>query len=102
MRNAIEFLRYVSSCTTVLIGLACLYQWKRYRTPPARWAAMAFGSISCITIAGLFINPKPGEQLSGLWINALIAVLVLFPYLLYRFTASFEKPGKVLSRVVDA
>ena len=101
MRNTLEFLRYLNSCTTVLIGLACLYQWKRHRTAPARWAAMAFGSISAITIAGLIINPQPGEQLSGLFINALLAVLVLFPYFLYRFTASFENPGRLLTRIVD-
>ena len=101
MNTTLEILRYVSSATTVLIGLACLYQWKRYRTAPARWAAMAFGSISAITIAGLLLKPEPGEQLSGLYINLLLSVLVLFPYFLYRFTASFERPGKLLSLLVD-
>ena len=102
MKSTLEVLRYVNSATTVLIGLACFYQWKRYRTAPARWAALAFGSISSITIAGLIINPKPGEHLSGLWVNALLSVLVVFPYLLYRFTASFEKPGPILSRLVTS
>ena len=102
MKTAIEFLRYVNMASTFLIAVACLYQWHKHRTAPARWAAMAFGSIGCITLAGLIINPAKGEELSGLWVNALVAVLVLFPYFLYRFTASFEKPGRLLSRLVDA
>ncbi|HUR48771.1 MAG TPA: EAL domain-containing protein [Acidimicrobiales bacterium] len=101
MKATLEFLRYLSSGTTLLIGLACLYQWKRYRSAPSRWAAMAFGSISAITIAGLLLKPEPGQQLSGLYINLLMAVLVLFPYFLFRFTASFERPGKRLARAVD-
>ena len=101
MRNAIEFLRYVNMGSTFLVALACLYQWHRHRTAPARWAAVAFGSISCITVAGLIINAEPGQQLSGLWVNALLSVLILFPYFLYRFTASFERPTPLLSRLVD-
>lgn len=101
MKDVLEFLRYLNSATTVLIGLACLYQWTRYRTAPSRWAAMAFGSISAVTIAGLLLRPEPGEHLSGLHIKFLMSVLVLFPYLLYRFTASFERPGRLLSRLLD-
>ena len=101
MKTAIEFLRYVSSSTTCLIALACVYQWLKHRTAPARWAAMAFGSISLITVAGLLINPEEGEALSGWYINTLLSILVLFPYFLYRFTASFEKPGRFISRLVD-
>ena len=101
MKTAIELLRYVNMASTFLIALACLHQWHKHRTAPARWAAVAFGSIGCITVAGLLINPAEGEELSGLWINALLSILVLFPYFLYRFTASFEKPGRLLSRLVD-
>ena len=101
MRQAIEVLRYVNMTTTCLIALACVYQWRRHKTVPARWAAMAFGSISLITIAGLLISPEPGEELNGLYINALLAILVLFPYFLYRFTASFERPSRLLRLLVD-
>ena len=101
MKQAIEILRYVNMAATCLIALACLYQWYRHKTVAARWAAMAFGSISCITIAGLLISPEPGEELSGLYVNVLLAILVLFPYFLYRFTASFERPSRIMRLLID-
>ena len=101
MRQAIEVLRYVNMTTTCLIALACLYQWRKHKGAAARWAAIAFGTISIITIAGLFIRRDPSEELHGLYVNALLAVLVLFPYFLFRFTASFERPGRMLRLLVD-
>ena len=62
MKTTLEILRYVNMSTTFLIAVACLHQWRKYRTAPARWAAMAFGSISCITVAGLLINPAEMER----------------------------------------
>ena len=101
MRQTIEILRYVNMAATCLIAVACLYQWRRYRSEPARWAAVAFGSLGAITVIGMFLTRGPNEALAGWHIKLLLAVLVCFPYMLYRFAASFEFPGRLVTRIAN-
>ena len=63
---------------------------------PALWAALAFGAIGLVVIAG-----RMPERWQSDWIVKVeLALLVLFPYLLYRFTTAFEQAAQGAERFV--
>src|SRR4051794_5486211 len=65
------------------------------------WAAATFGSLGLLEILSLLPN-DPGE----LWERAVgrvaLALLVLFPYLLFRFTTAFRSSGRRLANALVA
>jgi signal transduction histidine kinase len=60
------------------------------------WAAIAFGSIGLLELLTLVPNHPGnlGERIVG---RVAIALLVLFPYLLFRFTNAFRPPGRTVA-----
>jgi signal transduction histidine kinase len=79
-----------------ILAIAALVQWHRGRGRPALWAALAFGAIGCVVLA----SHLPARAESGLIIRFELALLVLFPFLLYKFTTAFEKAERGLERFV--
>ncbi|HEX3706508.1 MAG TPA: EAL domain-containing protein [Mycobacteriales bacterium] len=71
-----------------LFGLA-VWQWRRYRARGAGWAIWAFGLIAAIAVLGQIL-PRVGVLLPPMWVlKIMIGSLLLVPYALYRFAASF-------------
>ncbi|HKA26680.1 MAG TPA: HAMP domain-containing sensor histidine kinase [Gaiellaceae bacterium] len=92
LRLAVEILRYVSLVAYVVLALVTINQWRRQRDRAAAWAALCFGTLGLVVVLGQHqIVP---EHPSGFVENFLqrldIAILLLFPYLLYRFTTVFR------------
>ncbi len=98
MSAAVQTVDYVNVAVFTLLALAALRQWQRGGGRPAFWAALAFGAIGFVVLAGLFTPERP----DALWEHALvrfeIALLVLFPFLLYKFTTAFERAPTGLER----
>jgi hypothetical protein len=66
-------------------------QWRRHPGPAGAWLAVAFGVLGVVLVAGLVLpesSTSPAAEWAG---KALIAILALFPYSLYRFVGSLVR-----------
>ena len=70
--------------------------WRRRRDRASRWAAIAFGTLGLLEILSLVPN-HPGNLPERALGRVDIALLVLFPYFLFRFTYAFHEPGRRLA-----
>ncbi|MEA2452153.1 MAG: hypothetical protein QOG04_863 [Actinomycetota bacterium] len=91
MHTAYEILRYVSLAAFVLLAIVTFRQWRARDDDGSKWAFATFGSLGLIAIIGVFLPEEPLD--SGpyqLFVKALIALLVFFPYFLFRISSSFR------------
>ncbi|MGH3023239.1 MAG: sensor histidine kinase [Gaiellaceae bacterium] len=80
--------------------MAAVWLWRRRQSRTALWAAATFAVLALVVDAGRFVPEDPTTLAGEIALRALIALLVLFPYLLYRFSGSFEPASRRLERVV--
>jgi signal transduction histidine kinase len=80
----------------VALGAVTFGFWLRRRDRPTRWAAIAFGSLGLLELLGL-IPAHHGNSFEQVNVRIVIALLVLFPYLLFRFTNAFRRPNPRLA-----
>ena len=72
----------------VLMALA-VWQWHRYRARGSGWAVGAFTLLAAAAVVS-YLLPKFGVSLPPLWVlKGLLIALLLVPFALYRFAASF-------------
>jgi PAS domain S-box-containing protein len=72
--------------------LVALIQWRRRPGRSSLWLVATFGVLAVVVLAGLILpedSSDPAVEWAG---RVLLAVLVLFPYFLYRFTTSLLRP----------
>jgi hypothetical protein len=89
METTQEVLQYVTAAAFIFLAIVGSWQWYKRRDAPTKWLALTFMSIGIVALAGFF---TPEENRSALveWVVKLeILVLILFPYLLFRFTSTF-------------
>ncbi|TMK94973.1 MAG: hypothetical protein E6G42_03635, partial [Actinobacteria bacterium] len=102
MRDLVTVVGYVNLVGFVLLGAIGLRQWRSRRDSAAAWVALTFGALAFVVLAARLVPKHP----HAFWELALqrvdIAVLVLFPYLLFRFTMAFGDPPRQLYRFVSA
>jgi signal transduction histidine kinase len=98
---AVQTVDYLNVAVFTILALAAFVQWRKGGGRPAFWAALAFGAIGIVVLAGrlqeLWLENR-SETASELVLKAELALLVLFPYLLYRFTTAFERAARGLER----
>ena len=95
MRALADALGHVNVFVVAAIAFVCLRQWRRRRDEPARWAALTFALLGAVALAGEIIDAVYGEDGAGVWMDKiLVALIALFPYLLFRFGASFVRPRR--------
>ncbi|MGN6474923.1 MAG: hypothetical protein ACTHK4_14910, partial [Mycobacteriales bacterium] len=88
----------------VALFVLAVWQWLRYRARGAAWAAGSFGLLALISVTGLVLE-HTGELMPPTWlIKTLLAAVLLVPYALYRFAASFVpvRWGRLLAEVLTA
>ena len=72
--------------------LVALIQWRRRPGRSSLWLVATFGVLAAVVLAGVIL-PEDSADPAMEWVGrALIAVLVLFPYFLYRFTTTLLPP----------
>lgn len=86
----------------VLLALAALRLHLRQRTEASRWLLAAFGAVGGAVLAGSLVPDDAVGILPGLVGTASGMLLVLFPYALFRFAASFRPPDRRLRRAAAA
>lgn len=93
MEDLIGVLRTAQLWLFVTLMVAAIVQWRRHRDRPSAWLAATFVSLGVVVVAGRLTDDNTGAAAE--WEQkALIAVLGLFPYCLYRFSATLVPPKR--------
>ena len=83
------------------LALICLGQWRKRRDDPTKWAGVTFGELGLVLLLGR-VTPETGGEVVELERKATIAILLAFPYCLYRFSTAFEERVGRLKQVIAA
>jgi signal transduction histidine kinase len=93
-----DVLSYVQIAAFVGLAAVSFQQWRARRDEPAFWALLTFGLLGAVSASGPLTDALAGDEPPEWLSKLIIALVVLFPYLLFRFAASFARP----SRAVEA
>ncbi|MEY2568814.1 MAG: hypothetical protein QOE35_3343 [Actinomycetota bacterium] len=74
---------------------------RRQGDVPSAWLSATFGTLGAVIVSGLFLPDNPGGVAGLVVLKALVVLIVLYPYFLYRFTAAFTPPPKSLERAAQ-
>ncbi|MDQ1375522.1 MAG: hypothetical protein QOJ09_2860 [Actinomycetota bacterium] len=74
--------------------------WRRQGDVPTAWVTATFAALGFVIVIGLFLPDHPHGLVWHVVVKALLALIVLYPYFLYRFMAAFGPPPKGLERAV--
>ena len=99
MHDAVQAFRYINLVAYIALGAVTLVFWCRRRDRASMWAAIAFGSLGLLELLTLIPN-HPGNIPERAVGRVTIALLVLFPYFLFRFTNAFRAPGQKLANAL--
>jgi signal transduction histidine kinase len=91
-----DILQYVSAAAFTVLGAVSLVLWLKRRSRPSLWAALCFGSLGAVALVGQFLPDDPSTTGEIVAQRAIVVALVLFPYLLFRFTAAFDPASRRL------
>jgi signal transduction histidine kinase len=97
-----QAVQIVGIANLVLFVLAAIVAVRQWRANPGNraglWAAMAFLVLAFVVVFGRLVPTDPDRLIEHVGQRLDVALLVLFPYLLYRFTTAFEAPTLRLER----
>jgi signal transduction histidine kinase len=97
LRTLVQILDYVNLAAFTLAAVVALWHWRSGRGRGALWAALTFVSLAVVVDVGRFV-PDPSNTLELIANRTLIALFVLFPYLLYQFASAFERRSRDVER----
>ena len=92
----------INSVSLAALAVVAVRLWIIHRSSAAVWLALAFTAIGLLVTVGRLVPSHPhgaGEYLAQ---RLDIELLVLFPFLVYRFATTFVPPGLLLRRLVPA
>jgi PAS domain S-box-containing protein len=89
----IEALRVTNAAVFTLLAAASFVHWRRRGGEAAGWLVASFGVLALVVVEGLIL-PQEGPRVLEWVRKATVAVALLFPYFLYRFTSSFGRTSR--------
>jgi PAS domain S-box-containing protein len=93
VEGLVDFLRYLNAALFLALGFVSYQRWRRAGGEVAGYAALTFTVLAVVFILVL-VTPVDASGTLWDWVTKLtIAVLVLFPFFLYRFTVSMIGPS---------
>lgn len=99
MHDALRAFHTLNTVAFIALGVVALFAWRRRRDRASVWAAAAFGSLAAIELLALI--PAHERSVGEKTVTRLaVTALVLFPYLLFRFTNDFLAPGRRFARAL--
>ncbi len=97
MQTLVDVTSGLTNTLFVALAVTCLVRWRRRNSAPAKWAALTFGVLGAVALAGWVISKTGGADVE--WQGKLtLALLLSFPYCLYRFTAAFGPRSRRVDR----
>jgi signal transduction histidine kinase len=100
LHQLVTALNVFNSVLFVVLAAIAVRRWRRRRDEAAGWLALSFLSLGLIVTVGRLIPTHPHGFVPGALQRLDIELLVLFPYLGYRFATAFVPPSRRLQRVV--
>jgi signal transduction histidine kinase/ActR/RegA family two-component response regulator len=97
VESATDLLRYSNASAAVVLAVVAALQARRGGRP-GRWGAAAFAALALVLLVAAIGGDRPPELVQ----RALVCVLLVFPFLLLRFTASFGAVSSGLARLAVA
>lgn len=89
MNQLARVLSVVETCVFAGVGLIAVLRWYRRRGATRWWLAATFGALGLVLVIAQFL--PPASRVPSLWVvKPVLALIVIFPYCLYRFMNSFE------------
>lgn len=102
MGELVDVLNWVNLALYSVVAIVAIREWRAGRGRAGLWAALTFGTLALVVDAGRLVPANDRSSLEVLEVKTLIAALVLFPFLLYRFTTAFRPARRRLERFVGA
>ena len=102
MHGLIVAFGILNSVAFVTLAIVAVRQWRRRRDAAAGWLALAFVSLGAIVSIGRLIPARPHGFGPDLAQRVDVELLVLFPFLLYRFATVFVRPSLRLRQLVGS
>jgi signal transduction histidine kinase len=96
LRQAVETLGYISLVAYAALALATINHWRIHRDLAAAWAAVCFGTLGVVFVLGQIVPEHPDGFAENFLQRLDLAFLLLFPYLLHRFTTVFRSATSTL------
>jgi signal transduction histidine kinase len=100
VKVAVETLGWISLVAYTVLAVATIDQWRRRRDRASAWAAACFGTLGVVVIFGQILPDHPHGSGQHFAQKVEIAIFLLFPYLLYRFTTAFRVATTGLERLL--
>jgi signal transduction histidine kinase len=100
LSSLVETIGWLNLALFTAVALVAVRQWRAGRGRAGFWAALTFGALALVADAGALLPEEPEGFLEVAAQRLLIAILVVFPYLLYRFTTAFTRPTRRLEGLV--
>jgi signal transduction histidine kinase len=99
VHDALRAFHTVNLVAFIALGVIALVTWRRRRDHASVWAAAAFGSLAVLELLSLI--PAHERNVGEKVVTRIeVVILVLFPYLLFRFTNAFRRAGRALGRAL--
>jgi signal transduction histidine kinase len=96
----VEAVGYVNLALLTAVAVAAVWLWRKRQSRAAMWAAATFAVLAVVVDVGRFLPDDPSGAAEQVALRLLVGLLVLFPYLLYRFSSSFERASRRLEQLV--
>ena len=97
MHDAIRAFHTLNTIAFIALGAVALVMWRRRRNRASVWAVAAFGGLAILELLALI--PQHERNVGEKILTRIeIVILVVYPYLLFRFTNAFRPPGRNLAR----
>ena len=99
MHDAIRAFHTLNTVAFIALGAVALVTWRRKRDSASVWAVAAFGGLAILELLALI--PQHERNVGEKILTRIeIVILVVYPYLLFRFTNAFRPPGRTLARAL--
>ena len=99
---AIVALGALNSVIFAALAVVAAWQWARRRDPAAGRLTLSFITLAVIVTVGRLVPAHHHAFGEGLAVRIDIELLVLFPFLLYRFAVAFAPPSRRLQSIVTS
>jgi signal transduction histidine kinase len=90
MHELVEAVDYLNLVAFLAVSLAAVVHWWRRRDRASFWAMLAFAALAMVIVFSRLVSEESETLAIDILTRFEIAVFLLFPYLLYRFTTAFN------------
>ncbi|HSP72986.1 MAG TPA: ATP-binding protein, partial [Gaiellaceae bacterium] len=102
MHELVQALQYLNLVLFLALAGAGVRLWRRRHDAASFWALAAFAALALVEIVGRLAPDHPHGVGQQALVRLDIAVLLLFPYLIFRFTTGFRPPTLPAARLLGA